>query len=568
MILFKWLSKQLSKSKDKNEAVEISTNLNPQNTEKHEVELSVKMVTQTIDQCLEEHQEEDIYKIYLLISANKCEEAIALGHKLLEKNPQDCELHRALMEAYFKGRNITPTYLELSTYHAKQAILCGFNKEMAPERLAINLEKNKCFHQSLQLYNLILENKDFKFSRLCHGDYDKFKKRKESALKKLDKALDSENDILFTPQEIEQIIENIAKTNEKEDLEEKERKKRLAENEEWLQSEYDRLFAKPANKCVEEELDLKNELPINKDEINFVAIDLETANAYRGSICEIGIAIVEKGEVVTTKSWLVQPKGNQYDYFNIAIHGITPEDTQNSPSFPEVWKEVYEYLKGKTVVAHNTSFDMYALRDAFDDYGMEYPEFDYYCTLRIARYIIKGLYSYSLDIVLDHLNIPFEGHHKAGNDSRGCAELLLKCIEKANCNLEDMEKMYHFHRGKFATNTFIPQRANNNKPNIIRSLQEHSGLIDEGNYFYGKSVCFTGTCIYGTRKELLQKIKDLGGIPCDNVTSKTDVLVVGQQDYRVVGETGMSSKQQKALELLDKGQDIEILSETEFLSRL
>ena len=66
----------------------------------------------------------------------------------------------------------------------------------------------------------------------------------------------------------------------------------------------------------------------------------------------------------------------------------------------------------------------------------------------------------------------------------------------------------------------------------------------------------------------MQKIKDLGGIPCDNVTSKTDVLVVGQQDYRVVGETGMSSKQQKALELLDKGQDIEILSETEFLSRL
>ena len=99
-----------------------------------------------------------------------------------------------------------------------------------------------------------------------------------------------------------------------------------------MQSEYDRLFAKPANKCVEEELDLKNELPINKDEINFVAIDLETANAYRGSICEIGIAIVEKGEVVTTKSWLVQPKGNQYDYFNIAIHGITPEDTQNSLS--------------------------------------------------------------------------------------------------------------------------------------------------------------------------------------------------------------------------------------------
>ena len=46
------------------------------------------------------------------------------------------------------------------------------------------------------------------------------------------------------------------------------------------------------------------------------------------------------------------------------------------------------------------------------------------------------------------------------------------------------------------------------------------------------------------------------------------ILVVGQQDYRVVGDFGMSNKQKKALKLLEKGQGIEILSEIEFLSRL
>lgn len=45
-------------------------------------------------------------------------------------------------------------------------------------------------------------------------------------------------------------------------------------------------------------------------------------------------------------------------------------------------------------------------------------------------------------------------------------------------------------------------------------------------------------------------------------------LTVGQQDYRVVGDSGMSNKQKKAFQLLEKGQDIEILSETEFLSRI
>ncbi len=299
--------------------------------------------------------------------------------------------------------------------------------------------------------------------------------------------------------------------------------------------------------------------------VNFVAIDLETANAFRGSICQIGITEVLDGEVQPSQSWLVKPKRNLYDGCNIAIHGITPEDTKNSPSFPDVWKNVYPFLEGKIVVAHNTSFDMYALRDAFDDYKMEYPTFNYFCTLRISRYVIKGLYSYSLGKVLIYLGIAFEKHHKADNYSKGCAELLLKCFEMENCTLEEMENKYQFHRGKFAPNTFISQLSIEKSKKII--LSEHPELVDEGNYFYNKYVCFTGTCIYGTRSQMLQRIKDIGGIPTDSVTRKTEVLVVGQQDYRVVGDSGMSSKQKKALLLLEKGQDIEILSETEFINR-
>ena len=44
--------------------------------------------------------------------------------------------------------------------------------------------------------------------------------------------------------------------------------------------------------------------------INFVALDLETANAYRGSICQIGITEVINGKIQPSKSWLVKPKGN------------------------------------------------------------------------------------------------------------------------------------------------------------------------------------------------------------------------------------------------------------------
>ena len=64
---------------------------------------------------------------------------------------------------------------------------------------------------------------------------------------------------------------------------------------------------------------------------------------------------------------------------------------------------------------------------------------------------------------------------------------------------------------------------------------------------------------------LLQLVADIGGTPTNSVTSKTDILVVGQQDFRIVGSDGMSSKQKKALQLLEKGQNIEVLSESDFL---
>lgn len=310
---------------------------------------------------------------------------------------------------------------------------------------------------------------------------------------------------------------------------------------------------------------------------NFVAFDLETATSERSSICQIGITEVINGTPLKPRSWLVQPEGNIYDSMNIWIHGITPEDTKDCPTFPEVWKEVMPYLQNKIVVAHNTSFDMYALRDAFDKYDMEYPTFDYFCTLRIARYIIKGCYSYSLDIVANHLGLEFGVHHKADSDSLGCALLLLKCLEIDGSELLELETKYGFHRGSFAPNIFVAHLQNKkhyksqwgyNYKSFIKNLEDHPELNDEGNYFYGKSVCFTGTTKYANRIKMLQMIKNIGGIPMDSVTKETDVLVVGQQDYRVVGADGMSNKQKKALKFLEKGQNIEILSEAEFLNRI
>ena len=139
---------------------------------------------------------------------------------------------------------------------------------------------------------------------------------------------------------------------------------------------------------------------------NFIALDLETATWNKSSICEVGIAIVKDSKVVETKSWLVRPYGNRYDSFNISIHGITPEMTRDCPSFKEVWREVQPYLEDQVVVAHNTAFDMYALKYAFEENGMSYPNFWHFCSYRVARYCFKDTYSYSLPIVCEAMGGP------------------------------------------------------------------------------------------------------------------------------------------------------------------
>ncbi|MEZ4904537.1 MAG: BRCT domain-containing protein [Spirosomataceae bacterium] len=86
--------------------------------------------------------------------------------------------------------------------------------------------------------------------------------------------------------------------------------------------------------------------------------------------------------------------------------------------------------------------------------------------------------------------------------------------------------------------------------------------------FYGRTVVFTGALSSMVRAEAQQTIADIGGIIGNSVTKDTDFLVVGQQDYRVVGDDGMSSKQEKAVKLIEKGSILEILSEDDFLKNL
>jgi len=171
--------------------------------------------------------------------------------------------------------------------------------------------------------------------------------------------------------------------------------------------------------------------------LNFIAIDFETATGKRASICEAGICVVKNGEIVETKSWLVRPEGNRYNYWNMLIHGIRPEDTEDAPDFPAVWEEICKYLEDCPVlVAHNAAFDISCIRRSLELYNLPTPDVDYYCSLRAARKIYDFGCN-TLDYLCDQFKIPYGRHHRAGDDAEMCARLFLRELHDAGMPTPD-----------------------------------------------------------------------------------------------------------------------------------
>lgn len=160
---------------------------------------------------------------------------------------------------------------------------------------------------------------------------------------------------------------------------------------------------------------------------DFVAIDFETANGRRCSVCSVGMIIVRDGEIVDRFYSLIKPTPNYYSYWTTEIHGLTQADTDSAPTFPEVWAQVEERIKGLPLVAHNKPFDESCLKAVFAEYGMEYPDYEFYCTLAASRRTLD-LPSHQLHIVAEACGFSLMNHHNALEDAEACAAIALKIL--------------------------------------------------------------------------------------------------------------------------------------------
>lgn len=158
---------------------------------------------------------------------------------------------------------------------------------------------------------------------------------------------------------------------------------------------------------------------------DFAAIDFETANNERTSVCSVGIVIVRDGQVAEKFYSLIQPEPDYYTYWCTRVHGLTRNDTEEAPVFPYVWQQIAPLIEGLPLVAHNSSFDEGCLKAVFRCYQMDYPDYIFYDTLRAARRAFPQLPNHQLHTVAAHCGYDLRKHHHALADAEACAEIAL-----------------------------------------------------------------------------------------------------------------------------------------------
>lgn len=306
---------------------------------------------------------------------------------------------------------------------------------------------------------------------------------------------------------------------------------------------------------------------------DFVVIDFEIANNNFDSACSIGLIMVKDNVIVDNFYSLIKPEPLEFDPETIKVHKIHPNDVLNSPTFDVVWNQIQTYFDENIILAHNAQFDMNVLRHCLDKYNLTAPNFTYICTIPLSTKVCSGQgLSNKLSDRCEFLGISLSNHHNALCDAEATANLILKCIEikkvknfEAYCRRYPSLPIKDFYNLK-VQKSFNPTRTRFKKIDIASIVPENCNTIP--NYFSNKNIVFTGTLLTIDKKVAMQKVVNLGATLKSGVSKKVNILVVGLQDKKIVGEDGISSKERKALDINSKTPQIDILHEEEFIKKL
>lgn len=165
--------------------------------------------------------------------------------------------------------------------------------------------------------------------------------------------------------------------------------------------------------------------------MRFIAFDLETTGFLPGvdKIVEIGAVRFIDGEVAAVFSTLVDP-GMTMPAAASRVNGITDEMLVGKPKIEDLLESFAQFCEEDFLVAHNAAFDTQFLTKDIEKFESKAPKGLILDSIPLARKVFPGLANYKLGTLVQHLDIPASGFHRAEEDASYCGKLFLKIIQK------------------------------------------------------------------------------------------------------------------------------------------
>lgn len=273
----------------------------------------------------------------------------------------------------------------------------------------------------------------------------------------------------------------------------------------------------------------------------FITIDVETANSWFGSICQVGVVEFTDGQISNEWETLVDPN-DDFDGFNMRIHGITPEMVIGQPAFSDAFARVTS-LASQNLVASYGHFDRSAFSQACELHQISRMDNPWLNIHPVVRRAWPDMYSdggFGLKPVCKYLGIDLSRHHNAIDDARAAGLILLKAAEATGISPTEWI-------------------ARNKRPVRLPGAP----IINTDGPLAGENIAFTGA-LEMPRQHAQDLAASIGCALSNTVTKKTTILVVGDQDLSRFAGKEKSSKHIKAEALIAGGQYLRIIGESDF----
>ena len=171
--------------------------------------------------------------------------------------------------------------------------------------------------------------------------------------------------------------------------------------------------------------------PASVPDGGWAVIDVETSGFRPGQARIISLAALgldADGQVEQSVVSLLNPG---VDPGPTHVHGLTAAMLEDQPQFADIAGDVIEVLRGRTLVAHNVTFDYAFLAAEAELAEAELPVDSVMCTVELARRLDLGIDNLRLETLAAHWGVTQERPHDAFDDALVLTGVLASALDRA-----------------------------------------------------------------------------------------------------------------------------------------